>query len=133
MMFSSPGPGNCIISLSTSRVTPDSAVIRWDIHSCLGTVATNYSIQWHTVGGLVASNATLITTSSINEYRITGLSPGTRYYILMHPQYFVYCGLQVGNWYSALVETESGELYPCTFEQKHVTCFMLENLYYTVL
>ena len=98
------------MSLTASRVTADSAVISWDIHTCLGALPTYYKLTWYPVGEAVSTveetnMTTSISSSNNSQYEITGLKPNTRYLIVLYLSDM--CG--DGNGYTALAETASGE------------------------
>ena len=97
------------MSLTASRVTAESAVISWTIHTCFGTVAKGYSLYWYPIGdSLENGNFTFINSSTINQYNITGLSPSKRYYIALSlGDNNYYCTFR--NAYSTLAEAMLGE------------------------
>ena len=109
-IYFSIGPPNCTVSVTASKVTAESAVISWSVHSCFGTVPTSYNLYWCPVEGLLTGNWTLLNSSTINQYKITGLSPRTRYFIVLYT--FDFCGHASSR--TALTETVSGE-------QEHIT------------
>lgn len=105
------GPPNCTGSVTASRVAAESAVIRWVVHTytCLGRVPTSYLLVWYPVGGLFSEyNYTFFNSTSISLYTITGLSPGTRYYIALELRDNS-CQPQAG--YSTLAETMSSKFH----------------------
>ena len=105
------GPGNCTVSLTASRVTADSSVVRWGIHNCVGSVPTSCALYWYPVGEIIRTyNYKSFNFSSTNQYRITGLSPSTKYVIYLsltsyrcgHSGYFAIADILL-----------SGEFHPC--------------------
>lgn len=110
------GPPDCNGSLAASRVTANSAVINWVIHmyTCLGRIPTRYSLNWYPVGGMLpnVSKSAFVNSPSVNQYQITGLSPGTRYFIMLSLHDNTTCGNQYPKYSTIIAETMSSESCP---------------------
>ena len=112
------GPPNCTVSLAASRVTADTAVVRWAIHNCIGSAPTGQELYWYPVGKLSQTRTYVsLNFSSTSQYRITGLSPSTKYFIIFS-SYTKGFLCRYADSYSAIAETlMSGEFHPCMFGQ----------------
>ena len=113
-MFPFPfvGPPNCTVSLTASRVTADSAVVRWIIHSCLGIMPTSYALFWYPVGKATSRDYGAFFNASTNQYKITGLSPSTNYFIRLLGMERDSCGFAF--YQTGLVDTLiPSEFCPC--------------------
>ena len=104
------GPLNCSVSVTASRLTGDSLVVRWVIGHCFPAEPTKYWIQWFPIGKpipideLKYNGATI--NSNISSYKITGLSSNIKYFI-----WFGFYGMcsGTGPLQSVVSETMSGE------------------------
>lgn len=129
------GPPNCTMSLTASRVTANSLVISWTIHSytCLAALPTDYKLTWYPVGELASTDEDTTMTAnisslSINQYEITRLKPSTRYFIALYLNNV--CGN--GNGYSTHAETASGG-FNYNFKNNYVILQSRSSLYYSVM
>ena len=70
--------------------TANSVVVKWSAYNCLGVAPTEYKLEWYSVGMETSLRVIPKFDDTVNEYRITGLSSGTKYFILL--TYSSLCG-----------------------------------------
>ena len=84
------GPPSCTVPLMVLSATANSVVVKWSAYNCLGVAPTEYKLEWYSVGMETSLRVIPKFDDTVNEYRITGLSSGTKYFILL--TYSSLCG-----------------------------------------
>lgn len=77
------GPPSCTVPLTVPSATTSSVVVKWSAYNCLGVAPTEYKLEWYSVGMETSLIASPSIDHTVNEYRMTGLSSGTKYFILL--------------------------------------------------
>ena len=77
------GPPSCTVPLMVLSATANSVVVKWSAYNCLGVAPTEYKLEWYSVGMETSLRVIPKFDDTVNEYRITGLSSGTKYFILL--------------------------------------------------